>query len=88
MARNRYKELQKLLQSQTVRAKVAQVADRVARDAKAIAEAEGADEVVIGREDGTRPLGRPYSRVTAPLDQEFGTSRVQRRRILGRATKR
>ena len=36
--------------------------------------------------DGTRPKGRPYSRVESPnVAQEWGSSKVDRRRILGRA---
>lgn len=35
---------------------------------------------------GTRPKGRPYSNIVGDNpDQEYGTSKVERRRILGRA---
>ena len=41
--------------------------------------------MTVTRSDGTRPKGRPYSRVAADADQEWGTSEIERRRILGRA---
>lgn len=37
-------------------------------------------------EDGTRPKGRPYARLYfSNVDQEFGTSKTKRWRVLGRA---
>jgi hypothetical protein len=79
-----YRQLGDIARSPAVRAKLAQVADGIAADARAIAATEGAD-VQVRREDGTRPKGRPYARVLADADQEWGTSEVARRRILGRA---
>lgn len=61
--------------------KAAQVRSRAER----IAASEGVslDSSVT---EGTRPKGRPYANVTSPnVAQEFGTARVRRRRILGRA---
>lgn len=83
-----YVQLRRIMQSQPVRAKCAEVADGIAARARELAQqdtADDAEDVIIGREDGTRPRGRPYSRVTASLDQEFGTPRTARRRILGRS---
>ena len=60
-------------------------AGRVAATAEAITAAEGVEGSVI-RESGTRPKGRPYERVLhTNADQEFGTSKTSRRRIMGRA---
>jgi hypothetical protein len=73
-----------VMQSHKVRAKLAEVADRKAGTARAIAAVEAPD-VVIGRYDGTRPRGRSYARITAPADYEHGTANIARRRILGRA---
>lgn len=61
------------------------VADRVAKRAAGIAASEGV-EMTIGTVAGIRPKGRPFVNVVADnADQEFGTSRTGRRRILGRA---
>ena len=73
-----------VMQSRQVRAKLAEVADRVADAARGIAAVEAPD-VVIGRYDGTRPKGRSFAYVTAPADYEHGTANIARRRILGRA---
>jgi hypothetical protein len=83
-----YLQLRRVMKSERVRSKLAEVADRMEARAQHLAledTADDAEDVQIGREDGTRPAGRPYSRVTASLDQEFGTSKVARRRILGRS---
>jgi len=88
MASSMYKQLGVVMRSEAVRRQIAEVADRIAARAQAIADAdtaEDAEDITIGRVDGTRPKGRPFARVTAPLDQEFGTPKVARRRILGRA---
>lgn len=79
-----YRQLGDLARSPAVRAKLSEVADRIAARAEFIAATE-APEVTIRREDGTRPKGRPYARVLAPADQEHGTAETVRRRILGRA---
>lgn len=72
------------MRSQVTRRKCAQVADRIASAARGIASAEGV-EVAVGREDGTRPKGRPFSRVTVGSAAEFGDQFKPRRRILARA---
>lgn len=77
--------IESAMQAQAVRDGLAARADRVAASAKSIAASE-APEVEITREDGTRPKGRPFSRIySSDVDGEFGTSRTEQRRILGRA---
>lgn len=74
-----------VVQKPSVRAKLRAVAVQKQGRAEAIAAAEGEkldSEVVTG----TRPKGRPYARVQSTnVDQEFGTTVVERKRILGRA---
>lgn len=73
------------MQSKTVRAALAARADKIANTAKSIASNEKA-KVDIEREDGTRPKGRPFSRVySSDVDGEWGTAYTEQRRILGRA---
>lgn len=68
-----------------VRAAVRREAEQLSNRADAINTAEGV-EARTSVETGTRPTGRPYSRVTSTAaDAEFGTSRTARRRVLGRA---
>ncbi len=74
----------KVMQSAPVRARLAQVADRIAATARTLAATEGAS-VQVSREGGTRPRGRPYERVLMTAADEFGTAEKPRRRILGRA---
>lgn len=60
-------------------------AERIARSARAINSAEGVN-ADVSTSSGTRPTGRPYSRVeSTAADAEFGTSKTARRRVLGRA---
>ena len=74
------------MQSEPVRAGLREVRDRKAAAAQAIIDAEGHDDVTLSTEDGTRPKGRPFSRVlSSDVEGEWGTSRVEQRRILGRA---
>lgn len=73
------------MQSKAVRDGVAARADRIASRAEKIAREEEV-EVTITRTDGTRPKGRPFSRVTSDnVDAEWGTSKTARSRIMGRA---
>ena len=61
------------------------VADRVKSTATSLAAAEGV-EMEVSTISGVRPGGRPYVNVLADNEeQEFGSSRTGRRRILGRA---
>lgn len=82
-ARSNYQFVQQILQSPGVRRKLAEVADRKAREAAAVAASERVT-VTIRREDGIRPKGRPYSRISIPAVAEFGDSKTRRLRILGR----
>lgn len=68
-----------------VRARCAEVARAIAGTADAIAKAEGVDtEITV--EEGVRPQGRPFARVTSSnADAEHGTAATPRRRVLGRA---
>lgn len=61
------------------------VADRVRARAEGLAASEGV-EMTLTTKAGVRPSGRPYVNVEGDnADQEFGTSRTKRFRILGRA---
>jgi hypothetical protein len=68
-----------------VRQRCLEVAQSIAGTAQAIADAEQVDtEITV--EDGTRPRGRSYARVTSSnVDAEHGTAATPRRRVLGRA---
>ena len=74
-----------VMQSEAVRRALAARADSVRVAAERIAADEEVD-AEFTREDGTRPKGRPFSRVsTDAVGQEWGDSTTGRRRILGRA---
>lgn len=61
------------------------VADRVKARGQQLASKEGV-EMTITTRSGTRPGGRPFVNVEGDNpDQEFGTARSRRLRILGRA---
>lgn len=61
------------------------VANRVKARAEGLAAAEGV-EMTLTTRAGVRPGGRPFVNVEGDNpDQEFGTSRTKRFRILGRA---
>lgn len=60
-------------------------ADAIAARAEALTNQEEVGGDVI-RSGGTRPKGRPYERVThTNSEQEHGSSKTERRRILGRS---
>lgn len=81
-----YEAAGQALHSRETRLKCGQVADRIAAAARSLAAAEKVGRhVSITRTDGTRPKGRPYSRVTMDGVDEFGSLEGPRRRILGRA---
>ena len=82
-----YKEIQRIMQSAPVRAALQKQAQIIAGEANRIAAAEGLDTYQAVVESGTRPKGRPYSRAISYQGAEFewGTSKTERRRILGRA---
>lgn len=68
-----------------VKAHLQVVAKRVASRAKGIAASEGVT-MNVSTKAGLRPGGRPYVNVTTDnSEQEFGSSRTKKRRILGRA---
>jgi hypothetical protein len=75
------------MQSPKVRAALQHRAESVAARANTIIDAEGLDTITATVESGTRPKGRPYSRVVIHdgARYEYGTSKTERRRILGRA---
>ena len=61
------------------------VADRIKGRAEGLAAGAGV-KMKVGTRTGVRPEGRPYVDVIADnADQEFGTSKIGRLRILGRA---
>lgn len=77
--------IEKAMQHKGLHAALAARRDQVKARAAAIMAAEGvAGELTT--EEGVRPKGRPYARVTLDnADQEWGTSKTERRRILGRS---
>lgn len=61
------------------------VAERAAARARQLAASEGV-EMNVSTVSGVRPKGRPFVNVVADnAEQEFGSSRMGRFRILGRA---
>lgn len=77
--------IRKAMHQPGVKAHMQVIADRRKKRAEQIAKAEGV-EMNVTTIAGTRPGGRPFVNVVADnVDQEFGTSRTKRRRILGRA---
>lgn len=61
------------------------IADRRKARAEQLAKAEGV-EMTVTTVAGVRPGGRPFVNVVSDnAAQEFGTSKTERRRILGRA---
>ncbi len=80
-----YEFVKEAAQSPSVRAALAARAAKVQRRAESLAKSE---DVALDSKitNGTRPKGRPYSRVESPnVGQEFGDSITVRRRIMGRA---
>lgn len=68
-----------------VRKQLQVVADRIKGRADGLARAEGVD-MNVTTVAGVRPKGRPFVNVVGDnAEQEFGSSRTKRRRILGRA---
>lgn len=73
------------MQSETVRSQLKVIAERVKRQADSIASSEGVN-VEFEVKTGVRPGGRPQSQVYGDnVEQEWGSSRTDRRRVLGRA---
>lgn len=87
--RSLYRQIARVQQGPKVRAKLREVAERVKGNAEAVAAEEGVTNVTFEIEDGERPRGRSFSRVSMnPGDAEYGTEFVSARRILGRAARR
>lgn len=79
-----YEFVREAMQSGAVRASLRAKADKVATRADALGSSEGV-KIDAKVSDGTRPKGRPYSRVESPnVSQEWGDRDTERRRILGR----
>lgn len=80
-----YEFIQQAANHPGVVAQLAVVADRIKSRAEGLAAAEGID-MKITTQAGVRPEGRPFVNVIGDdADQEFGTWRGKRRRVLGRA---
>ena len=80
--------IRQAMQSSKVRAALRAKADKVAAEANILGDAEGV-EMDATVSDGVRPKGRPYSRVSSPnAAQEWGDSRTERKRVLGRVAER
>lgn len=77
--------IQSAMQQPGVAAHLQVVADRVAARARQLASADGV-EMDVSTVAGVRPKGRPFVNVVADnSEQEFGSYRMGRFRILGRA---
>lgn len=80
-----YEFIQKAARHPGVAKALQMVANRVKARAQQLAAADDVD-MRITMEAGVRPGGRPFVNVVGDnADQEFGTSRMGRFRILGRA---
>jgi hypothetical protein len=80
-----YEFIQQAAQQPGVLAQMLVVASRIKVRAEELARSEGVDMNVTTRA-GTRPGGRPFVNVESDNpDQEFGSARSKRYRILGRA---
>ena len=77
--------IQSVMQSDTVRARLDATAQEAATMAKGIASAEGVSNFEPEVSDGTRPKGRPYSRVS--VDKE-GDSVDRKLSVLNRVAGR
>lgn len=80
-----YEYIQEAARHPGVFAQLAVVAGRIKARADGIAADEGIS-MQVTTEAGVRPKGRPFVNVVADnAEQEFGSSRIARLRILGRA---
>lgn len=80
-----YEYIQQAAQHPGVRAQLQVVADRIRKRAESLAASEGVD-MQVTTVAGVRPKGRPFVNVLADnAEQEFGSSRSKRLRILGRS---
>lgn len=73
------------MRHEAVRQHLGVIARRIQKRAETLASSEGVD-MDFWVEEGTRPKGRPQAIVYGDnAEQEWGSSRADRRRILGRA---
>lgn len=80
-----YEYIQRAAQSAVVRKGLQAKADKIKARVESIAAAEEVT-MQVTTEAGIRPGGRPFVNVVSDnAEQEFGSSRTKRRRILGRA---
>lgn len=80
-----YEFIQQAARHPGVAAQLAVVANRVAARARALADSEEVT-MEVSTVAGVRPQGRPFVNVVADnAEQEFGSARMKRFRILGRA---
>lgn len=80
-----YEFIQAAAQNEGVVKQLQVVANRIQSRATGLASSDGVD-MKFTTEAGIRPGGRPFVNVIGDnSEQEFGSSRTQRRRILGRA---
>lgn len=80
-----YEYIQEAARHPGVAAQLSVVANRIAARARALAAAEKVT-MEVATEAGIRPGGRPFFNVVADnAEQEFGSARMRRLRILGRA---
>lgn len=76
---------EKAMTHSKTRAALRAEAEKRQAKAEAIAQAEG-EKLDSKVTEGTRPKGRPFARVSSTnIDQEYGTTIKERKRILGRA---
>jgi hypothetical protein len=80
----RYLWVQEQLQKPGVRRQLRVAANRKARAARVLAAQDDYVDMPVMQSDGTRPRGRPYSRVAIPASAEFGDSKTRRLRLLAR----
>lgn len=80
-----YEYIQRAAQKPLVRKALQAKADKIKARVESIAAAEEVT-MQVTTEAGIRPGGRPFVNVVSDnAEQEFGSSRTKRRRILGRA---
>ncbi|UVF61135.1 hypothetical protein SEA_AOKA_11 [Arthrobacter phage Aoka] len=80
-----YEFIQEAARHPGVVAHLGVVAERIKRRAEQLADSEEV-EMEVATEAGIRPGGRPFVNVVADnAEQEYGSARMRRLRILGRA---
>jgi hypothetical protein len=82
MATSNYQFVQQVMQSPRVRKALQNKAQAGAKVTDRTASAQGMSTRATVT-SGTRPRGRPYSRISLPGGDEFGDYKTPRRRVLG-----